>query len=523
MEINIRVGKLETEKSAALAIMLPQESANGDLRSTAFIAKTIHAGLITRLYRQKDFAGKLEETAWLYPPEGGAERLLLAGLGAWNHKTPKENEARQNAQLAIGNAVKAARKLAMEDLHLCLDGPLAERLGYRTAAQVAAEALLLSNYRFLKYKSNLPNNEKPLRRATLLITDKQHEQEVKDGCRLGQIIGEWTCFARDLQNTPSNDLSPAKLAEIAAAKAAEMKISCQIYDEKKLRELGMGALLGVGQGSVNPPRFVVLEYHPVKARPDSPSTDTKEGRGPIVLVGKGITFDSGGLSIKTAEGMEEMKFDMSGAAIVLATIGAIAQLQLPLHVFGLMPMAENMPSGSAQRPGDIVRTCNGKTIEVADTDAEGRLILADALAYAQRLKPKAVVDLATLTGAIYGALGETAAGLFGNDAGLITRLKKSAERTGERVWEMPLFPEFFDYMKSDVADIRNIAAKPSGGGASKGAAFLATFAEGYKWAHLDIANMAHPKEDKPLVPKGGSGYGVRLLVQLCRDWTEAKE
>ncbi|MGH7451961.1 MAG: leucyl aminopeptidase [bacterium] len=512
MEISIRVGKLEAEKSAVLALMLPQESANGDLRSTGFIAKTIHASLVTRLYRQKDFAGKLEETAWLYPPEGGAERLLLVGLGAWNHKTPKENEARQNAQLAIGYALQAARKLAVEDLHLCLDGPLAERLGHRTAAQLAAEALLLANYRFLKYKSNLPNNEKPLRRATLFITDKQHEQEVKDGCRVGQIIGEWIRFARDLQNTPSNDLPPAKLAEIAAAKAVELKISCQIYDEKKMRELGMGALLGVGQGSINPPRFAVLEYKPAAL--------SRQENGPLVLVGKGITFDSGGLSIKTAEGMEQMKFDMSGAAVVLATIGAIVQLQLPLHVLGLMPMAENMPSGSAQRPGDIVRTCNGKTIEVADTDAEGRLILADALAYAQRYKPKAVIDLATLTGAIYGALGETAAGLFGNDAGLITRIKKSAERTGERVWEMPLFQEFFDYMKSDVADIRNIASKPSGGGASKGAAFLATFAEGYKWAHLDIANMAHPKEDRPLVPRGGSGYGVRLLLQLCRDWAE---
>jgi leucyl aminopeptidase len=512
MEINIRVGKLEAEKSAALAMMLPQESANGDLRSTSFIAKTIHAQLITRLYRQKDFAGKLEETAWLYPAEGNAERLLLAGLGAWNHKTPKENEARQNAQLAIGHAVQAARKLAVEDLHLCLDGPLAERLGYRTAAQLAAEALLLANYRFLKYKSNLPDNEKPLRRATLLITDKQHEQEVKDGCRLGQIIGEWTCFARDLQNTPSNDLPPAKLAEIAAAKAAELKISCQIYDEKKLRELGMGALLGVGQGSVNPPRFVVLEYHPSNARQEN---------GPLVLVGKGITFDSGGLSIKTAEGMEQMKFDMSGAAVVLATIGALVQLQLPLHVIGLMPMAENMPSGSAQRPGDIVRACNGKTIEVANTDAEGRLILADALAYADRYRPKAVIDIATLTGAIHIALGPLAAGLFSNTPFVAERLKKASGLTGERLWQMPLYPEYLEFMKSKVADICNRAPKGTGGGASTGAAFLSAFTETYPWAHIDIASVAQmvdPPKQNHLYPVGGSGFGVRLLSQFCQDW-----
>jgi len=507
MEIRIRTGKPETEKCPALALLLP---AAGEAPN--FIARSIYSSLITRLYRQKDFTGKLEETAWLYPAEGNAERLLLVGLGEWKNKKLNENETRQNAQTAIGHAVQAGRKLALEHLHLCLDGPMVEKFGYRLAAQLAAEALLLANYRFLKYKSNVPDKEKPLRSATLLISDERQEAEVAEGVRVGTIVGEWTCFARDLQNTPSNDLPPGKLAEIAAGKAAELKLACRVYDEKGIRELGMGALVGVGQGSVNPPRFVVLEYHPAK--------NSRSENGPVILVGKGITFDTGGISIKPSDDMDLMKFDMSGAAVVLATMGALAQLQAPLHVVGLMPMAENMPSGSAQRPGDIVRACNGKTIEVADTDAEGRLILAEALAYAHRYKPKAVIDLATLTGAIYVALGETAAGLFGNDEGLMSRIKKSAERTGERVWELPLFPEFFDYMKSDVADIRNIASKPSGGGSSKGAAFLATFAEGYKWAHLDIAAMAHPKEDRPLMPKGGSGYGVRLLVQLCRDFIE---
>jgi leucyl aminopeptidase len=505
MEIQIRAGKPEAEKCPAVALFLPQEA-------PSFAAKTIGSSLIMRLYRQKDFTGKLEETAWLYPPEGNAERLLLVGLGEWNGKKPNEHEIRQNAQFAVGYAVQAARKLGIEHLHLYLNGPLIEKFGPRLAAQLAAEALLLANYRFLQYKSTVPDKEKPLRRATLLISDERQEAEIREGARLGQIIGAWTCFARDLQNTPSNDLTPAKLAEIAANQAAELKISCRVYDEKGLRELGMGALLGVGQGSVNPPRFVVLEYHPAK--------NSRTENGPVVLVGKGITFDTGGISIKPADDMDLMKFDMSGAAVVLATMGALAQLQAPLHVIGLMPLAENMPSGSAQRPGDIVRACNGKTIEVADTDAEGRLILADALAYAHRYQPKAVIDLATLTGAIYTALGETAAGLFGNDQSLMARIKKSAERAGERVWELPLFPEFFEYMKSDVADIRNIASKRSGGGPSKGAAFLATFAEGYKWAHLDIAAMAHPRDDKPLVPKGGSGYGVRLLIQFCRDLTE---
>jgi leucyl aminopeptidase len=519
MEIQIRSGKLETEKCPAVALFLPQVPPGAEAPNS--LAKTAYSSLIARLYRQKDFTGKLEETAWLYPPEGGSERLLLVGLGEWSNKATKENELRQNFQTAIGCAVLAARKLALETLHLYLNGPFVDKLGRRQAAQWAAEALCLANYRFLKYKSTTFEKERTLRKATLVISDDRLLAEAKEGVRAGQTIGTWTCFARDLQNTPSNDLPPAKLAEIAVEKAAELKFASRIYDENGLRELGMGALLGVGQGSVNPPRFVVLEYNSAKnSRPGAPSTTAKESQEPIVLVGKGITFDTGGISIKPSDDLDLMKFDMSGAAVVLATICALAQLQVPLHVIGLMPMAENMPSGSAQRPGDIVRTCNGKTIEVADTDAEGRLILADALAYAQRYKPKAVIDLATLTGAIYTVLSDTAAGLFGNDASLIARLKHSAERTGERVWELPLFPEFFEYMKSDIADIRNIASKPSGGGASKGAAFLATFAEGYKWAHLDIAAMAHPREDKPLTPKGGSGYGVRLLVQFCRDWTE---
>ena len=503
MEIQIRAAQLATAKNSTLALFLPQETTPSALQLP-------FSAVIARVYRQKDFSGKLEETIWLYPPEG-AERLLLVGLGEWNNQI-KENEARQNFQNAIGHAVQAARKLATAELQLALDERVVEKFGYRLAAQYAAEALWLANYRFQKYKSTIPDKEKLLQKIAMLIDDERHIVEAREGGRVGEIIGKWSCFARDLQNTPSNDLPPARLAAIAAEQAAALNLTCTVHDEKSIRELGMGALLGVGQGSVNPPRFVVLEY--------KPQNHPRAASSPLVLVGKGITFDTGGISIKSADNMDLMKHDMSGAAVVLATISALAQLQAPLHVIGLLPMAENMPSGSAQRPGDIVRTCNGKTIEVADTDAEGRLSLADALAYAQRFKPRAIIDLATLTGAIYTVLGETAAGLFSNDADLTARLKNAAERTSERVWELPLFPEFFEYMKSEVADIRNIASKPSGGGASKGAAFLATFAEGCKWAHLDIAAMAHPREDKPLVPKGGSGYGVRLLIQFCRDLVE---
>lgn len=503
MKIQLRAGNIEAARSPALVLFLPQTE-------TPPTVPPLYSAMIHRICGQKDFSGKLEETIWLYP-SAGAERLLLVGLGEWD-KSLKENAARQNFQNAIGHAVLAAQKLAITDLQIALAAPIVEKFGDRLAAQYAAEALWLANYRFQKYKSTIPDKEKRLQEITLLLADERQMTEARDGVRVGEIIGKWSCFARDLQNTPSNDLPPARLAAIAAEQAAALKIACTVHDEKGIRELGMGALLGVGQGSVNPPRFVVLEY--------KPQHSPRANDAPLVLVGKGITFDTGGISIKSADDMDLMKHDMSGAAVVLATLGALAELQSPLPVIGLLPMAENMPSGSAQRPGDIVRTCSGKTIEVADTDAEGRLILAEALGYAQRFKPRAIIDLATLTGAIYVVLGETAAGLFSNDADLAARLKNAAERTGERVWELPLFAEFFEYMKSDVADIRNIASKRSGGGASKAAAFLATFAENCKWAHLDIAAMAHPREDKPLVPKGGSGFGVRLMLQFCRDFIE---
>jgi leucyl aminopeptidase len=307
--------------------------------------------------------------------------------------------------------------------------------------------------------------------------------------------------------TPSNEATPSRMAQHARDLARAGGFSATVLGLEELEALGAGGILAVNRGSFEfePAQFAVLEY------------DGTGGRGgaPLVLVGKGITFDTGGISIKPAEGMEKMKYDKAGSVAVLGAFKAAAALELPVRVVGLCPWTENAPSGSAYRPGDVVTFLNGKTAEIVNTDAEGRVILADALAYATRYKPAAVIDLATLTGACTVALGNQAAGLMTNDAPLAARVKAAAELTGERVWELPLFDEYHEQIKSEIADIKNTGGRE--GGAITAAMFLKQFVD-YPWVHLDIAGMAWNEKDRPHVPKGATGFGVRLLVQLLRDW-----
>ena len=367
---------------------------------------------------------------------------------------------------------------------------------------------MLGSYVFAVHKTDLEAIKPAPEALTLVVTDACQEAVAAEGGRVGQIVADAVCLGRNLVNEPGNYMTPALLGEEAEQLAAEVGLQVRILEEREMVELGMGALLGVAQGSNEPAKLIVLEHN--AGRDD---LDT------YVLVGKGITFDSGGISLKPSQGMQDMKYDMSGAAATVGIMRAVALLDLPLHVVGLVPATENLPGGRAYKPGDVLQSMSGQTIEVISTDAEGRLILADTLTYAQRFQPKAVVDMATLTGGCIVALGHVASGLLGTDAELLADLKVASEETGEKVWVLPLFDEYAEQIKSEVADVKN-----SGGRAAStitGGMFLSKFATGYAWAHLDIAGTAWAEKAVGYRLKGATGVGVRLLVQWLRNQCQA--
>lgn len=373
------------------------------------------------------------------------------------------------------------------------------------SASAVVEGALLALYDFTSFKTVGVDKIKKI--DSFSLVDEKNFDTVKTAVDHAVKVCNAVYFTRDLVNFPPNFLTPEKLAVFAKDLSKSHKsIKVSVFDKKAIQKLGFNSLLAVNQGSAKEPRFIVLEYK-------------KSSTKPIVLVGKGITFDSGGIDLKPAEGMEAMQGDMAGAAVVLGTFKAVAELNLPVNIVGLIPSTENLPDGNAYKPSDIVKSYSGKTIEINNTDAEGRVVLADALSYAAKFKPKAVIDLATLTGACVVALGFSASGLFSNNDELIKKFKLSAESTSERVWELPLYDYFKEAMKSDVADIRNLSTIAGGkyGGACTGAAFLQFFVdEKYPWVHLDIAPTFWSPEDKFYTRKYGTGYGVRLLLDFLK-------
>jgi leucyl aminopeptidase len=340
---------------------------------------------------------------------------------------------------------------------------------------------------------------------TIWDEDRTKKSAIEKGIKTGEIDSWGTNLARDMVNHPSNFMTPTKMAEIALNLSKEYKFRCEILSPPDLEKLKMGALMAVAQGSKQPAKFIIMEHMPEKKR-----------KGTVVLIGKAITFDSGGISIKPSEGMWEMKGDMAGGAAVIATMASAAREGIPVHLVGLVPATENLPSGTAYKPGDIIKSYSGKTIEIMSTDAEGRMILADALGYAQKYEPKALLDIATLTGACVIALGNVVAGLMGSDQQLLNKVKKAGEKTGERVWELPLYKEYDDQIKSDLADMKNSGGRPAG--TITAAAFLKKFVGKASWAHLDIAGMDWEEKGKPYIPKGPIGFGVRLFLQFLREW-----
>jgi leucyl aminopeptidase len=436
------------------------------------------------------FEGKLGET--LAVPTGGrlkAKAVLLVGVG-------------DPAELTVDGVRRAAAAVARRSTKVAsLATTLATvgtELAVADAAQAVAEGLVLGGYQYLEYKGDATPSK--LKRVTIIAAGGA---PLKAAVERGATVGDAVTWARDLVNKPAIDKTPSDMASAARTLLRGTGVTVQILDVRQLQAQRMGGVLGVAQGSVQAPRFLKMTYAPTGAR----------GK-PLALVGKGVVFDSGGLSLKTSSGMETMKTDMSGGAAVIAAMSTLGALGVKTRVTGYVPLVENMPSGNAIRPGDVLKIRNGKTVEVLNTDAEGRLILADALSLASDEKPGAVIDLATLTGACMVALGDKIAGLMGNDDDWSEQVRAAADRAGEPVWPLPLPPEYRKQLESEVADMKNIGG--SYGGALTAGLFLQEFVDGAPWVHLDIAGPARANADDGYLAKGGTGFGVRTLVELAR-------
>ena len=458
-----------------------------------------------RAWKQGDFSGKKGEVFWFYPPASekgfAAARVMAVGLGPQEESSDK---CREQIRIAAGTAVAHAGHLKVQTCMAVL--PAAVGLTAADTAECLSEGLILANYRFDKYKSRQDEDSRqPIAQFYLQDGGLRHGV-VRRGMNLGKRSAEAACKARDMANEPGNGWTPAEFAGFARKMARKTGIHCRVIDKAGLKKLGMGGILAVNQGSAQPPKLVILKYQGTKKGPT------------LMLVGKGLTFDSGGISLKPAAGMEDMKYDMCGGAAVICAMQVIARERPEnINVVALIPATENLSGAAAIKPGDIITHYGGTTSEVINTDAEGRLILADALAYGiKTYKPDAVVDLATLTGAVIVGLGHHRTGLLATSDSLVEQILAAGDRAGEPLWRLPLGPEYSKQIESKVADIRNIGGK--GGGTITAAAYLQEFVGETPWAHLDIAGTAWNFTEKSYVPKGPSGIAVRTLVNLVRNW-----
>jgi len=447
-------------------------------------------GTLGAMFKDKEFTGALNRTALVRTLGRVApERLLLVGLGKEKDFTP------ERMRQAGGTAAQALRSLSVRTAAFFV--PEGEAV-----LRAALEGFCLGAYSFDCYKTT-PEQGAAIETVDILVVEGSPAGDAERIAAEVLRLCEAVRFSRDLVSQPGNVATPGFLAEKALEMAARFDVPCRVWEREEIERHGMEALLAVARGSRQHPRFITLDYR-----------GGGEKVKPVVLVGKGITFDSGGISLKPREGMEKMKHDMAGAAVVMGVLMAVASLRLPLNLVGLIPAAENLPGGNAYKPGDVIRSMAGKTIEVVNTDAEGRLVLCDALHHAVSLRPAAVIDVATLTGACVVALGGLATGLFGNDEALKRDLRKAGEASGERVWELPVWEEYGELMKSDIADLKNSGGPPAG--CITAAWFLKNFVGNTKWAHLDIAGTAWEDKGRHYLPKGATGVGVRLLVEYLR-------
>ncbi|HXG65469.1 MAG TPA: leucyl aminopeptidase [Blastocatellia bacterium] len=451
-------------------------------------------GMLSELLGSDEMRGKQGEIVYIHNPgQIRARRLLLIGAGK------REDFSFDTVRKATGTAARFLRGKGARSMAVLRRS----QLDLEKSVQAAVEGVLIGLFEPDMYKTE-NKEERRIEELILVAATPGVEEMLERGVEKGHIIGEAVNFARELANEPSSTLTPSELAEHARETATRYGLDIDVLDEARMKELGMGALLGVARGSDEPAKLIVLRYTPEGSEPMGNDADV------IAIVGKGITFDSGGISIKPAEGMEKMKYDMSGAAATLAAMRAIAQLKPRVNVIGVMPATENMPSGRAYKPGDVLRAMNGKTIEVINTDAEGRLILADAISYARKLGATKIIDLATLTGACAIALGTINAAILGNDQAFLDEVREAAREVGERVWPLPMDSEYREMIKSDIADIKNSAGRYAG--TITASCFLREFAEDTPWVHFDIAGTAWENERKPHMAKGPTGFAIRTLI-----------
>lgn len=443
-------------------------------------------GLLEEILGKGEFEGKEDQTSLIHARgKIRAKRILLVGLG----KRDDINE--EKIRRAGGNSISFLKNLKISNVALSLR--YLKSIGISPIPFL--EGGLLSLYRFKRY---IGEEEEKLKKIILLT---KQEADLLDSIRWTEKVAGVVGFVKDMINTPANDMTPTELARIALSMANE-RVSVKVLEREDAEKEGLGAYLAVAKGSSEPPKFIILHYKGSEERP-------------YVFIGKSITFDSGGISIKPSEGMEKMKYDMAGGAVVIGLIRLALDAGLPLNIIGILPATENLLGGHATRPGDIVRTCSGKTIEIINTDAEGRLTLADAIGFAKRFNPQAIIDIATLTGACSIALGNEAAAIMGNDSGLMDRLKRIGEETYERVWPMPLFDEYSEYLKSDFADIKNTGGRT--GSLVTAGYFLKEFAGKTPWIHIDIASTAWIDKDRAYIKKGATGFGLRLLANFLKE------
>ncbi|MBM3934893.1 MAG: leucyl aminopeptidase [SAR202 cluster bacterium] len=496
MDIRVVAGDITARPAAAIIVNLFEGVASPG--GAAGAVDSALGGAIAALIADGETKGKLGEVTLLHTlGKMAPARVVVVGLGK------QEKFGADAVRTAMAAACRHLRGISVERIATIVHGAGVGGLDARQAAEAVTEGALLGLYRFDKYKTSDAATRKEIKEIEIVEADAAKIGEIEAGVTHGRMLAEATVFARDMINEPGNVMTPTRMAERALEVSREASLGLDVIERPRMKELGMGAFLGVAQGSVEPPKLIVLKY---TGDPENPTNN-------LGLLGKGITFDSGGISIKPSENMGDMKGDMAGGAAVISAMKVIGRLKPRINVYAIVPATENMPGGRAQRPGDIVKTMNGKTIEIDNTDAEGRLVLADAMAYARSLGIERIVDVATLTGAMIIGLGKVCTGVFGNNQQLIDSVLEAGKQTGERMWQLPMFDDYKDQYKSEWADIKNTGGRPAG--SITGAHIIGEFAAGAAWAHLDIAGTSMADGVTGTNVKGATGVMVRSLAQLA--------